>query len=231
MAEVQCRNCHKTIKEADTVVFCPFCGERLSAGGPDLKEARQEQDPVKKHEMLLKLREQYPESLEVAEEILYLGRLYDRGKKGLDFSVIKCYVLNVYLDPKAIKRDRREELRKEIFNHPDLDRCLALAEDKDVFLRRYLERISEEFVRLFLKGSTLHMHSFFGFINTSKAPKHLAVPAARMIADMLHDEGLTEEQRKMLAQAFYAAFARQLEGNTQYLDAELARAQISLDSQ
>ncbi|HPF87645.1 MAG TPA: zinc ribbon domain-containing protein [Candidatus Limiplasma sp.] len=230
MAETTCPQCHKTISAADSAAFCPFCGAKLATGGPDLYAVYAEQNPMKKHELLLALQAEYPDSLDVAEEILHLGRLYDRGKRGVDFSIIKCYALNVYLEPKALHKDKREALRREIFHHPDLDKCLNLCDDQEVFLRRYLQRLSEDFIRLFLKGSTQHMHSFFGYINQSKAAKYLALPAAEMLQAMQRDETLTPAQRTLLMQAFYAGYAHQLNGDTSYLDAALQKYDIRLDT-
>jgi hypothetical protein len=231
MVEITCQKCHKTISAAESAAFCPYCGERLSPEGMDLSAVRNEPDPVKKHGMLLKLKAQHPDSLEVAEEILYLGRLYERSKRNLDFSVIKCYVLNIYLEPETMSANKREALRAEIFSHPDLDRCLELSENKDAFLSRYLEHISEEFVRLFLKGSSRYMRSFFGFTQTSKAPKYLALPATKMLKNMQLDESLTDAQRTLLTRAFYTAFARQADGETRYLDQELMQRGISITSE
>ena len=229
MSEMLCRKCHKPISAADQAAFCPFCGERLHKGELDLSAVLGEPDPKKRYDALIALRETHPDSLEVAEELLLLGRLHERGKKGIDFSIIKCYVLNVYLEPDAMKKDRREALRREIFNHPDLDACLALTDEPDVFLRRYLSRLSEEYIRLFLKGSTQYMHSFFGFTNHGKASKYLAVPAAAMLRAMLQDGSLTDAQRSMLSQAFYGAFARQMNGNTQYLDELIAKNNLPFE--
>ena len=228
MVEILCPHCHKSIGAAEDAAFCPFCGERLKTDGPDLTAVQNESNPVKKHEMLLAQLQQHPDSLAVAEEILLLGRLYDRGKKGLDFSVIKCYVLNVYLDPEEMKPDQREALRREIFDHPDLSRCLKLADDPDAFLRRYLRRISEEFIRLFLQGSSKHMRMFFGFTNEAKAPKNLAVPAARILKAMQNDATLTDAQKTVLMQAFYTAFQTRLDGETRWLDELLTTAQITI---
>lgn len=233
MPDMLCPHCHKPVGAAEGAAFCPFCGGRLQGDGgdgPDLSGVRRESDPVKKHALLLQLQARYPQSLDVAEEILLLGRLYDRGKRGVDFSIIKSYVLNVYLEPQTLRREKREALRREIFSHPDLDLCLSLCGDPDAFLRRYLQRLSEEFIRLFLKGSAQHMHSFFGYRNESKAPKYLAVPAAEMLRAMQKDETLTPRQRALLMQAFYAGFAAQLNGQTEALDDLLAKAQITVDT-
>ena len=230
MPDLLCTRCHKPIGAADAA-FCPFCGEKLQITGPDLSAVLQEADPVKKHNQLLALREQYPESLEVAQEILHLGRLYERGKKGMDFSVIKCFMLNIYLEPDTLKKNKREELRHEIFHHPDLDACLALAEDKEAFLSRYLQRLSEEFIRLFLQGSSRYMHQIFGFVNNAKAPKYLAAPAATMLLNMQRDAALDEHQRTLLTRAFYAAFACRLDDETKYLDDILKPHNLGVETQ
>ena len=230
MAEITCPQCQKVISAGEQAAFCPFCGAKLAASGVDLSAALAETDPAKKYERLLALQAEHPDNLEVAEELLYMGRLYERGKRGVDFSIIKCYVLNVYLEPDALKKEKREALRHEIFHHPDLDNCLRLCDDQAVFLQRYLERLSEEFIRLFLKGSSQYMRSFFGYVNQSKAPKYLALPAAGMLRAMQQDETLTEEQQALLMRAFYTAFARQLHGETGYLDEAMAQYNLRLDN-
>lgn len=230
MPEITCPQCHKVINEQQQAAFCPFCGEKLSVSGLDLSAVRAESNPVKKHELLEALQAEHPDNLDIAEEILHLGRLYERGKRGVDFSIIKSYLLNVYLEPDQFKKEKGEAMRREIFHHPDLDNCLRLCDDQEIFLRRYLERLSEEFIRLFLKGSTQHMRSFFGYVNQSKAPKYLALPAAGMLRAMQRDGTLTAEQSAMLMRAFYTAFARQMNGETGYLDEALTRYEISLDA-
>jgi len=229
MAEMICPNCHKEISAGEQAAFCPFCGRKLTASGVDLSAVLAEPDPVKKHERLLALQAEYPDNLAIAEELLHLGRLYERGKRGVDFSVIKCYVLNVYLEPDAWKKEKREALRYEIFHHPDLDKCLKLCDDQEVFMRRYLERLSEEFIRLFLQGSSQYMRSFFGYVNHAKAPKYLAMPVAGMLRAMQMDESLSAEQRMLLMRAFYTAFAHRLQGETSYLDDALAQYDIHID--
>ena len=230
MPEKLCPNCHKEIGAADAA-FCPFCGEKLTTSGPNLSAVLQEPNPVKKHDALLALRAQYPDNLEIAEEILHLGRLYDRDKKGMDFSIIKCFILNVYLEPDALKKPKREEMRREIFSHPDLDACLAIAENKEEFLYRYLKRLSEDFIRLFLQGSSRYMHQIFGFSNSAKAPKYLAQPAAKMLLEMKRDDTLDDTRRTLLMRAFYAAFASRLNNETKYLDEILQKFDLPVQPQ
>lgn len=230
MSETLCPRCHQAIGAADAA-FCPFCGEKLAKTGPDLSAVLQLSDPVQKHEQLVSLQAQYPDNLAIAEEILHLGRLYERGRKGMDFSIIKCYLLNVYLEPETIKSKQRAALRQELFHHPDLDACLALAENREEFLYRYLMRLSEDFIRLFLQGSSRYMHQLFGFVNNSKAPKYLAQPAAKMLMNMQKDDTLDEAQRPLLMRAFYAAFACRLDGETRYLDELIKKYNLSVETQ
>ncbi len=230
MSETICPQCHQAIGPVDAA-FCPFCGEKLNKTGPDLAPVLQLSDPVKKHEQLLALQQQYPDDLAIAEEILHLGRLYQRGKKGVDFSIIKCYMLNVYLEPDTMKPKQIAALKQELFHHPDLDACLALAGDKQEFLYRYLVRLSEDFIHLFLQGSSRYMHQLLGFVNSSKAPKYLAQPAAKMLMNMQKDNTLDDAQRKLLMRSFYAAFASRLDGQTSYLDELLTKYNLSVETQ
>ena len=231
MPDVLCPRCHKAISAAEQAAFCPYCGEKLQKQGPDLAAVRDEADPVKKHNRLIALQKEYPDHLEIAEEILLLGRLYERGQKGVDFSIIKSFVLNVYLEPGTLKKSKREALRQEIFHHPDLDRCLEICGNKEQFLHDYLTRLSEEFIRLFLKGSSRYMRTVFGFTSTSKAPKYLATPAAQMLVAMHSDDTLDAEQKTLLMQSFYAAFARQLNGETKYLNELIDKYKLPVETQ
>ena len=230
MAERLCPRCLKPIPEGDLAAFCPFCGEKLHAG-LDLSAVLAETNPVKKHDRLLALHKEHPESLEIAEELLHLGRLYERGKKGVDFSIIKCYLLMIYLEPDTLRKEQIEAFRTELFHHPDLDRCLELAPDRGQFLRRYLGRLSEDFIRLFLKGSSRYMHVILGFSSEGKAPKYLAQPAARMLLAIREDGNLAPAERDMLSRAFYASFARMMDGETRYLDETLGKYGIKPDAE
>ena len=92
-----CPRCHKEVPTADAV-FCPFCGAPVSVQKnvmPEelkklLQKADKMEDPVKKHKLIEEAIAQYPDSLEIAEEKLYLGRLHERNARTMDFSVIKC---------------------------------------------------------------------------------------------------------------------------------------------
>lgn len=120
-------------------------------------------------------------------------------------------------------------MRQELFHHEQLERCKALAPDADVFVSHYLERLSEEFVRLFLEGSTYYMRSFFGFTSRKNAPRLLAEPVARMMENMAADEALTPDERRMLTHALYRGFSRRMDGQTEWLRQEMERQGISME--
>ncbi|HNX62593.1 MAG TPA: hypothetical protein PKN45_08120 [Candidatus Limiplasma sp.] len=237
MSETLCPRCGKALNPETGASFCPFCGAALSTPEPEdeavqalLKQAAAQSDPVKRHDLLIRAQEQYPRSLAVAEELLLLGRLYQRNPRKLDFSVIKSWLLNLYLDPRPFTEEQQAAMRNELFHHPDLDRCLALCGDETVFLNRYLTRMSAQFIDLFLKGNSQYMHRYFGFGLESRAAKYLAEPSARILAAISADTGLTPEQRGLLKRAFFAAFRQQLGEDTQWLQQAMAERNVTLDS-
>ena len=88
-----CPRCGKTLEVAGAA-FCPHCGSPVAAAQaapvPEgalalLEKAERQADPVKKHKLLLEAQAQYPDCLEVAQELLFLGRLHERSPKKLDF--------------------------------------------------------------------------------------------------------------------------------------------------
>ena len=235
MSTKPCPHCGKPLDLDSGAAFCPYCGGSLAVPKAEneaveavLAQVTALTDPRKKHEVLEKAQKEHPDSLAIAEEILMLGRLYKRNPKVFDFSVIKSYLLMIYLDTDALPDDKIAAMRTELFFHPDLAKCLSLAPDADAFMRHYLTRLSREFIQLFLFGSSKYMHRYFGFGLDSRAPKLLADPAVRMLSAIKTDKSLLPEQRSLLMQAFYAGFAQQL-NNTQYLDQAMAAMGLQLN--
>lgn len=233
-----CPKCHKEIQPQSGAAFCPFCGAALALTSPNgeepqavtqlLQQTAHMTDPRKKHELLQQALAQYPDSLALNQALLYLGRLYERGGKDVDFSVIKCFLLKPYLDPEEFSHQRKAELYQELFSHPLLEKCLALAGDRDGFMRAYLLHLSEAFISLFLRGDSRYMRRFLGFGLEGRAAKLLAGPAAYMLNTMRKDAFLTPPQRDMLMQQFYQAFSREMGGDTSFLDQQLHQAGMSL---
>ena len=224
-----CTHCGKTVQPADAA-FCPYCGSAMPAPAqaPDeirrvLSEADRLGDPVKKHRLLLEAQARYPDSLDVAEALLFLGRLHERSAKALDFSVIKCYLWHMYLTPGDFPEEKKQAMRQELFEHEQLKRCQALSGDGEAYLRRYLRRLACEFVSLFLKGSTHYTRSFFGFRFDNRMSRVLARPTAQMLVNIRSDEALTPVRRSLLCEALYSAFLTETGGEPEWLDEELSR--------
>ena len=237
MSETICPHCGKAVSAESGALFCPFCGKPLKQAPAQpisdaerdiLAKAEAQVDPVKKHRLLSDALAKYPQSLPIAEELLFLGRLNERNQRSLDFSVIKCYLLNLYLEPDTISPAKQDAMRLELLSHPDLDRCLRLAPDRNAYMAQYLHRLSCQFIDLFLRGSSKYMRRIFGFGVESRAPKLLAPPAARMLVAMHNDQALTPEQRAQLSQAFFDAYSTQLGADTQWLLAEMAALGVKL---
>ena len=126
-----CPACKKQIDIAvQRPSFCPWCGERLPAEDGDLEgklnAVRAKDDPVEKHALLIKLREEYPDCLAVEREILYLGRMHERIGRP-DFYRIPFWPLSALEKPKDFTRGMRREMlepladaRKEFVELPQL---------------------------------------------------------------------------------------------------------------
>ena len=100
MSENRCPSCQRELPVADGA-FCPYCGAAFEKGDelPEtvraaLEAAGKENDPVKKHRMLTEARQAFPTCLPIEEELLFLGRLYERDGKNPTFDVIKCFLLH-----------------------------------------------------------------------------------------------------------------------------------------
>ncbi len=225
-----CPACCRELQVSDAA-FCPYCGTALKKAQPEipqeirqlLSELEKQKDPVKKHRMLTEAEQRFPDSLEIAEEILFLGRLYERSAKKLDYSVIKCYLWQMYLTPKDFAPEQKNAMREELTSHPHLRRCLELAMDKDAFMRRYLMRLAGEFVHVFLMGSTHYTRTVFGFRVDNRMGRVLAEPAADMLCAIRADEALEPAERAMLYDAFYRAFVTETGGESQWVDALLEK--------
>lgn len=188
---------------------------------PYLRKAQEESDPARRYALLLKAEEAAPQDLRVQKALLLHGRLHERDKRKVDFSVIKCYLLHAFEVPQEHAKAQREQMVKELFEEERLLKAMALAGDPQAFLREYLTALSGEYIRLFLKGSSRYMKPVFGFAPIGKPHKLLAEPVAAMIERMLEDPLLTNPQQAMLSRAFYAGFAQEFQGETLFLEEAL----------
>ena len=244
---LRCFHCGKSLESLSEALsgmtFCPFCGGRLPTAShsegssstedsPEfratLEEIKKATDPRKKLDLLDAAEPAYPNSLGIAAERLFLGRLYERGGKNVDFSIIKCFLWMLYLEPRQFTEKRGDELRQELFAHPHLQKCLDLSGDPDAFMRMYLLRLAGEFIGLFLRGDSRYMRRIFGFGTDSRAPKYLADPVASMIRNIGRDAKLSLEQQVLLARTLYRAFSTDMAGETKWLDESLIKEGVTL---
>lgn len=186
-----------------------------------LQSAQAESDPVKRYALLKKAEEAAPEDLRVQKALLLHGRLHERDKRKVDFSIIKCYLLHIFEEPEAYPPSRREEKLTELFSEDRLQKAMAMAPDPEAFLKDYLSALSAEYINLFLMGSSRHMKPLFGLSLGGKPARLLAEPASVILSHMLAEQALAPLRRETLARAFYEAFTRTMDGETTWLDEKL----------
>ena len=225
---MKCAKCGRET-EMNGAAFCPFCGAALeAAAAPNDEKVTEWLGKIaavaslpEKKKVIEKAREALPNCPEIEWEALFIGHEKKHKRNSIDFSIVKSYLLQLWLTPKEFDRETAEEIRTELFGDPQLIKCLEMAGDRQACLEAYLKRLSAEFIDVFLDGSTTWNGSFFGFRMDKRKEKTLAVPAARVILNVRKDEGLTGEQREVLERNFYAAFKEWSKGATQWLEEEL----------
>ena len=221
-----CNRCGKQI-EGEGAAFCPYCGHKLPAEetsglNPEeekwIREARAAISYPERKKILLKGLKACPDSREISWELLFVGEEPPKKGWGIDFSIIQCWVLEIYRDPKAFSEAKRDQMRSQLFDSPKLTVTLRLFDDPEQKQQEYLQRLCREYVELFLEGSNLVMGNVFGFRIERNKEKKLAVPVAEMIRRIRADEKLLPEQREQLWKALYQAYGARAGGKMEYLD-------------
>ncbi len=230
----QCVGCGKPLP-LEGAAFCPFCGAAqqpapapaVSSSLPPEAEAylrkaeKADSIPARK-KILLEARALFPDCFPIEWEYLFIGHEgKSRLRNRLDFSIIKSYLLEMYLMPEEFSEERKQADRTELFEDPQLLRCLRMGKDPDQLMRDYLLRLSREFIDLFLEGDSRINRTFLGIRLNRNPEKALSQAAVRVIRNMEADTLLPEDRRRLLTQCFYQAFSIRLGGQTGWLDAEL----------
>ena len=225
-----CIRCGKTI-EGEDMAFCPYCGARLNATDTGTRNEEAEKwirkaQGVASYPERKKILEQglkaCPDSREIAWEMLFVGEPESKRTRELDFSIIKCWILEIYLKPESFSEEKRNRMRAQLFDAPELRQCLARFSDPETKQKEYLLRLCEEYVALFLEGNNRIMGNIFGFQIDRNKEKKLAAPVAEMIGRIRKDEKLLPEQREQLWKALYQGYAARVNGKTEYIDELLA---------
>ena len=225
-----CGQCGKMITGEDAV-FCPYCGAKLTA--EPVAEIRNEEAekwvrkalattsyPDRK-KILQKGLEACPDSREILWELLFIGEPEKKRMKVFDYSIIKSWVMEIYHTPGDFSEDKRNRMRAQLFDAPELAACFNRFENPEEKHREYLLRLCREYVELFLEGSSPGMGDIFGIRMERNKEKKVAVPVADMIARIRADEKLLPEQREQLWKALYQGYAAWANGKTEYLDERL----------
>ena len=218
-----CRQCGKAI-EGEGVAFCPFCGTKLAAEGRNeeaekwVRKALSASSYPERKKILLNGREACPGSREIEWELLFTGEPAKKHWKGMDFSIIKSWILEIYWKPEDFSSVSKDQMRAQFFDAPELQQTLNLFENPEEKQQEYLLRLCNEYVELFLEGNNQVMGNIFGFRLERNKEKKLASPIAQMIARIRADEKLLPEQREQLWKAMYQAYGNRTGGRMEYLD-------------
>lgn len=222
-----CKQCGKTF-DGENIAFCPYCGAKLPAEriseirDPEAEKwigkALASKSYPERKKILLKGLEACPDSRDLAWEMLFVGDDPPKKSRAIDFSIIKSWVLEIYLKPDDFPEEKRDRMRTQLFDAPELIRTLNRFEDPEQKHREYLNRLCVEYVDLFLEGSSQVMGTLFGFQFGRNKEKRLAAPVAQMISRIRADEKLLPKQREQLWKAMYQAYGTRTGGNMGYLD-------------
>ena len=153
--------------------------------------------------------------------MLFVGTEEPKKRRviAMDFSIIKCYILEIYRTPEYFNAERRDRMRAQLFDDPQLLETCALFDDPQQMQREYLQRICREYLEIFLEGNNEIMGNWFGIRLERNKDKKLAVPIAKMIREVKKDGKLLPEQQEELVQCLVQAYAGKTGGKTEHLDA------------
>ena len=209
-----CIRCGKEIT-GEGMSFCPYCGGRLAV--PEAEASSEEAEewirkamkvtslPERK-KILEKAREACPGDPGIEWELLFIGTPDPKPPRGkLDFSIIKSWLLQIYRKPEGFSREKRDAMRRELFEGPQLKSVLEASADPEKKTREYLERLCREYVEIFLKEDNQLMGNIFGLRIGKNRDKILQETVSAMIRRIDADEQLAPEQKQMLQDAMARA--------------------------
>ena len=183
--------------------------------------ANSESDPVFRHKLLLRARDINPDDLAVHRALLMLGSLHEIQPNSVDFSKIKCFLIDVFENPEKYNEKEIKNKALEMFYDSQLKLCLKLASDSDVFMREYLEDLFQEYIRIFLAGDSSKVPSLFGLRPRHSIGKYLARPMANIIRNMMSCPYYSLSEQQLSSGQFYRACYRYLSGDMKWLHEEL----------
>ena len=215
---MNCTSCHKTISTLQGIpAFCPWCGcalERDERAELEcmLDAIRAEQEPVRRHELIMEAEARFPDAIEPRQERLYLGRMWERGGKP-DFYRIPFWPLNAIERPGQFPARERRRMLETFFHNPEVDEVSLLAPDRDAFYDDYYGTMAEKYVELFIKNS--NANSFFlGFRRSAKdSLRRCAECVAAMLKNLAASAEIDEKAKLSLGRGLIKGFETVFGGN------------------
>ncbi len=214
MKSIKCVKCgRETLYENDIPRYCAHCAGELRAPGADengakrafLDKAHMEDDYPRRYSILLEAREQFPNDIDIEREILYLGRLHERGGKP-DFYRIPYWPLSALENPSEYSQKDRQKMLLSFFRNPELERVMSLAGDKDAFFEEYMLHMAREYVSMFMKCASSNS-MLFGFRRKQgEVMKRCAACMARMLQNAETSELVPEDKRKTVVKSLWHGF-------------------------
>lgn len=216
MAAIRCALCGKdTQYGAERPRFCAHCAQKLpDDAGADardiLERARAQDDTHKRYQILLEGREKLGELFETEREILYLGRLHERGGKP-DFYRIPYWPLNALERPKEFSARERKKMLDTFFENPEIARVGALSPDPDAFRDEYFQYMAREYVKLFIMGNRANSQILGFRRRQGEVTRRCAMCMAGMLERLEVTGEVNEGDRPRVGRALFRAFAGVLE--------------------
>ena len=236
MLEMKCPQCGGTmqVEEGRFLRACPYCGAPLERGGeapaweipgPSELETRleKEQNPKKKYKLIQQALERDPDDFCANRALLYHGRLHEglmRSRGGPDYSIIKCYLLNIFEAPEKYSESELDEKYEELLRGAQLKKVLSLCGDEELFMRDYLNHLCMQYVELFIRGETRNSTLAFGIRRTlDSTAKLCAVPVRKMLETLRVTPRLNgnENERAMLLGSIRASYEALFPGKQSYI--------------
>ena len=224
MLEMKCPVCGGTmqLEEGRLLRACPYCGAALShenvargweiPGPSELeKKLAKENNPKKKYKLILAALEKDPNDFGANRALLYHGRLHEDciTRRGIDYSVVKCYLFNVFESPEKYTDAELDAKYAELLEGEQLKKVLSLCGDADVFFRDYIRCLAAQYVDLFIRGESRNSTVMFGFRRSlDSTAKLCAEPVREMLRTIAQSARLDgrEETRALLAASVRAGY-------------------------
>lgn len=224
MLEMKCPVCGGTMRleEGRLLRACPYCGAELSReaaargweipGTSELeKKLAKENNPKKKYKLILAALEKEPNDFGANRALLYHGRLHEDciTRRGIDYSVVKCYLFNVFESPEKYTDAELDAKYAELLEGEQLKKVLSLCGDADVFFRDYIRCLAAQYVDLFIRGESRNSTVMFGFRRSlDSTAKLCAEPVREMLRTIAQSARLDgrEETRALLAASVRAGY-------------------------